>query len=255
MKKLYFVIFLIGCILFSGCRDNSVKKDLQEHGDGAEEIAENTEVPEFDTVNQSETLVLAPREQNFPYKFVYDGEMVTVNEPVFTGLPTSAVLSYKNYYAFEGGATVFNCFVNGENRYVLVDKSGKILDTDYSRHITVPDYKNISYYDETHSVTLKSLETDDTWRVCLQDPQGKILSEPFDCISYAFNGISVVHLDEKIGFIDSKGNTLLKPCIEYDRLFYPPNREGFWVRYMTEDAFVLPIDGEFAIITLTRTPV
>ncbi len=204
----------------------------------------------FDAKGDADILKRAPRDQNFPKEFIYNGQKVIVNL-VFTGIPIDSVLSYKAFYAFEGGATVFECCLNGENRKLLVDTSGEILDTNYPRHTTVTDYKKITHYD---GATLKSVEADDTRRFFLQDPQGKTLSDMFDYISCVYNGLSVVQLDEKIGFIDSQGNTLLEPCIEYDRLFYPPNREGFWIKYMTEDAFVLPIDGEFAIITLTRTP-
>ena len=86
----------------------------------------------------------------------------------------------------------------------------------------------------------------------LFNKDGSPASEVFDGIGYFYNGIAPVESDGKIGFIGDDGSTLLEPCIQYDDLRYPPDYEGYWFYYLTEDSIVLPIDGEFAVITLTR---
>ncbi|MBQ9976003.1 MAG: WG repeat-containing protein [Clostridia bacterium] len=201
--------------------------------------------------SDSETVTLASREQTLPTDFVYDGERVTLNGPYFTGIPTDSTMSYRKRYAFENGLVGFEVILGkGANKCFLVDKTGTIVNFNHYTDNVVSDSAVISTYPE--GLEIVQTGEPNAYEQQLFTTGGRALSEKFDSIGFFYNGLALVTRDGRVGIIDSDGKTLLSPCIAYDDLRYPPDNKGFWVRYMCEDAFVLPIDSEFAVFTLTR---
>ncbi len=255
MKKLFFALFVTVVIFVVViCVKDKPAVPIEEHNETSvsdNTVTDNVESTEFLHQGDSETLSKAPRVQDcFPITFFCNSQTVTVNEPVFTGIPTDTVLSYKKHYAFQNGSTVFEVMTSdGTHKYFLVSRNGEILDRDYTSSSNVSDIASLCRYEG-----VKKVQEGESWnyKQKLVSLDGEILSETFDFIGYFYNSIAIVEQDGKIGFIDSKGNTLVRPCIQYDDLRYPPDYKGFWLYHIQEDAFVLPIDGEFAIITLTR---
>ncbi len=86
----------------------------------------------------------------------------------------------------------------------------------------------------------------------LYDIQGNCLSDGYDTISYFFDGLALIKKDNKLGIIDSNGKVILAPTIDYDIVTYPPKGRGFSVDFLNENAFVLPIGGELAVITIQK---
>ncbi|MBE6651599.1 MAG: hypothetical protein E7613_09865 [Ruminococcaceae bacterium] len=206
-------------------------------------------VLDFDHQSDSVTLTYAPRNQSiFPISFEYDGKKITVNKPIFTGIPTNSVYSYKDDYAFENGINVFGVSIESGYKYVAVNKEGKIVDTDHSEsHIS-----DVSAIITREDLAMHMTGVPGNYKQQLLGGPGSAESEKFDGIGYFYNGIAPVIRDGKIGFVGANCKTLLEPCIEIDDLRYPPDYKGYRCDFLTEDAIVLPIDGEFAIINLTR---
>ncbi len=242
MKKLIFSILvclvLLGAFFYAGRKAEDTPEEEKIQIDWAHE-------------SDSETVTFAPREQTLPTDFVYDGERVTLNGPYFTGIPTDSTMSYRKGYAFENGLVGFEVILGkGANKCFLVDKTGTIVNFNHYTDNVVSDSVAISKYPEG----LEIVQTGEPggYEQQLFTTGGRALSEKFDSIGFFYDGLALVTRDGRVGIIDSDGKTLLSPCIAYDDLRYPPDGKGFWVRYMCEDAFVLPVDGEFAVFTLTR---
>lgn len=196
------------------------------------------------------TTSFAPREQNcFPATFEYNGQKITVNEPKFTDIPTDSVNSYKKQLAFENGITVFHVSLEDGWKYFAIDKDGKIADDNYSEESHIKDSAAISSRGD-YAIIMTGVQM--FYKQQLSHIKSPALSDIFDSIGFFYNGIAPVEKDGKIGFIGADCQTLLEPCIQFDDLRYPPDYKGYWCYYLCEDAIVLPIDGEFAIINITR---
>jgi len=204
-----------------------------------------------------------------PIKFDYNGKKITVEPPVFTGLSVDSVWSYKDSYYFYDGSTIFDISCNGYF-FVKVNKDGKIISAD-SNFSRINEGRTVTRYIPVLTPTQVELEDgltgmvrgDGSMRVMVGEPgnyttylysasTGERLSNGYDYITYFYNGLALVGKDYKIGIIDDKGNELLAPCIEYDTLTYPPTGREYYVVQIFEDAFVLPIGGELAIINISR---
>ena len=200
-----------------------------------------------------------------PIEFDYNGKKITIEPPVFTGLTFNSVESYKDHYYFYDGSTVFNLSSSNGRFYVEVNKDGKIIDagTAYS---AVKGDRTVTKYIEltTDKVDLGNglggfvrgddvaIVSDDGLSYLYSVTTGERLSSGYNKITYFYNGLALVKKDNMIGIIDDEGNELLSPCIKYDTITYPPTGRQYTIAYMFEDAFVLPIGGEFAIINISR---
>ncbi len=236
--------------------------DFSYLGITAPEIAAQYDGMNLQELTESETISIAPRVQHTePYTFTLNGEAVTVNLPLFTGLMTNEVSTYKETFDFEDGAVVFRTRTESEERFLRVDKAGRLLDGSYP-YPSLPDVDwlhdpGLYTTHEAGRVIGRNLVVAQegepgsyTQYLCGLD--GKRLSDGYDSIGYFYNGIAAVTKDFKLGFIDEAGNQLLEPCIEFDAVTYPPTERYFLPIAMWEDALILPIGGEIAIITLTR---
>ena len=86
----------------------------------------------------------------------------------------------------------------------------------------------------------------------LYDLQGNRISGGYDSISYFYDGLALIKKGNKLGLISADGTVVLEPSIECDMVTYPPKGRGFSYDFMDQNAFVLPIGGEIAIITIDK---
>ncbi len=203
-----------------------------------------------------------------PIECMYNGKKITIDTPKFTGIPVESTYSYKKNFDFIDGYVIFDVATSG-TIHLKVDKNGKIVakDNDYQK-ITAGRDSN-KYMEEIlnaqksqegkidgrivgNNVMIKQSGEEGNYVQYLYSVDGKRLSDGYDSIGYFFNGLALAIKDNKVGLIDEKGNAVLSPCIKFDTVVYPPNEKGFYLDFMFEDAFVLPIDGEFAIININR---
>lgn len=205
-------------------------------------------------LGEGETFKYASHDiDSIPDAFEYNGESVKINYPKFTGFKTNNVRTYKEFFAFENNSLVLTALEEEtlKERHFLIDKTGKIIDIDYPSHTAVTDRAKISCYPEGIEV-VQTGEPKAYKQQLYKD--GVAISEIFDEIGFFNNGIALARVGNKYGFISIEGETLVEPFIEADDLRYSPDyNRGYQVMHMTNDAFVLPINGELAIITLTRT--
>lgn len=205
-------------------------------------------------LDEGETFKYAPHNINrYRSEFEYNGEIITINSPSFTGFKTNNVKTYKELFAFENNSLVLTALEEGtlKERHFLIDIMGKIINIDYPSHTAVTDRAKISSYPE--GIEVVQTGEPGTYKQQLYK-DGVAISDIFDEIGFFNNGIALARVDNKYGFISIEGETLVEPFIEADDLRYSPDYNGsYQVKHMTDDAFVLPINGELAIITLTRT--
>lgn len=248
MKRLTVVI--LTCILLASCTKVPPVENIPPESDVTEVTppkADTTEPsdevipPETDTTevvdisgqydevtfgkSGSDLLYTASRENCvLPLTFKYSGKTVTVNAPIYTGLPAEAVTSYKRNFIFRDGKLSLDVVTDKGTKRFLIDKNGVCLDMEYSGTV-----------DDSDISSMAMLPSDD-----------------FSFTGYVYNGICPVVNDRRLGFADSQGNVLLEPCIEMDYLTTFPKNRDYVPYFMHEDTILLPIGGEFAIITLTR---
>ncbi len=206
------------------------------------------------TLNEGQTTCYAPLQlEKFPVTFDYNGESVTINEPIFTGIKTNSVKTYKEFFAFENGFLVLTALEekNGKitERYLLLNKDGEVTNTEYPSSTAVKNRVKISTYPEGVEV----VQTGEVGEYKQQlYKNGSSISESFDEIGFFNNGLALARKKNKYGIISLDGDTLVEPFIEIDDLKYPPDNRCYQVKHLTDDAFILPINGELVVFTLTR---
>ena len=192
----------------------------------------------------------------------YNGKTVTVRSPRFTGIPVASVYSYKEAYCFMNGTVLFNAALADGAHLFQVNKDGKVLDRDYELSGDRIPADIVALNSITCPVPGGNVRGENAVVVQTGEPgaysqhlcnlQGEKLSGEYDSIGYFYNGIALVTKDGKVGLIDDAGGVVLEPCIAYDSVSYPPKEKMYSPVFMHEDAFVLPIGGEFAIFTVLR---
>ncbi len=251
MKKVILCVIVLIFLLLS-CKEDTV--DLTENVQMTDTRYQN--IPFVETT-EGEFFSFASKNQHiFPITFENGNETVTVNAPIFTGIKTKNAYTYKNYFAFQESQVVIPVLTkyndqNNVTRYLLIDKEGNLIDDNFNRSCAVADIASISKNPSTLDVV--QIGEFGAYEQYLATTDGEVLSEKFDEIGFFYNGISIVRKGDKIGFISDEGDTLLEPSIEIDDLRYTPDyNRPFQVKYMTDDAFIVSIGGELAIITLDR---
>lgn len=251
MKKFFCLILCLSLpFCMAGCKTTLSESSSESHAENFSE-GDATVVSRVNKTNVDQVL-----------HGEFDGKSITVEPPCFTGLPVASVYSYKETYCFMDGTIIFKVAHTDGTRLYHVDKTGKILDWDYQRSgDSVPD-DIAALNDLSCPVPGGSMRGEEAVVVQTGEPgeytqylcnlQGEKISEGYDSIGYFYNGIALVTKDGKVGLIDDTGRVVLKPCIAYDSVTYPPTERGYSPVFMHEDAFVLPIDGEFAIFTISR---
>lgn len=210
---------------------------------------------ELATLDEGEFFKYAPiQTDKFPAKFEYNGEAITINAPIYTGLKTDNIRTYKEFFAFENDVLVLTAITldgeTGEERFLLLDKNGKLINTDYHSRSAVKDRAKISSFPNGIEI-LQTGEPGAYQQQLYKD--GVAISESFDEIGFFNNGLALARRCNKYGIISSDGETIAEPFIESDDYRYTPDfTRSYQVKHMTDDAFVLSVNGELVIFTITR---
>ncbi len=208
---------------------------------------------ELEQMGEGEFFGYAPLQlDEFPVKFEHNGEAITINAPIYTGLKTDNIRTYKKFFAFENGVLVLTAIDSKTNkeRFLLLDKSGKLINTDYQAESAVSDIIKISSYPSGIEI-LQTGEAGAYQQQLCKD--GVAISESFDEIGFFNNGLALARRGNKYGIISLDGETVAEPFIEADDYRYTPDfTRHYQVKHMTDDAFVLTVNGELVIFTITR---
>ena len=196
----------------------------------------------------SEIIELASKtEFNEDIVFEWAGEKVTVQKPIFTGLPVTGVYSYKDYYRFNSD-NLESINVSGY-KYFTIDKNGKIISDDDDKPL---QNNEVPEPYEDYGLDKEQIGEFGSYRQRLYTLDGEPVSEYFDCIGSFYKGLALIKEDNKLGIIYYKGNVLLEPVIAFDRITYPPTGREYQVAFIINDAFIIPIGGELAVINIKR---
>ena len=190
----------------------------------------------------------------------YNEETITINPPAYTGLPVEHVDSYKNTFVFENGTVIVRVELEDGIRYFEVDKTGKtvnVLDeaplrsTNFTAEITTDTPDPIGRL-VGRNVMVVQTGSPDNYIQHLYKTDGTLLCDTgFDSIGYFHNGIALIQKDQKIGLIGENGQIILQPRIAFDEIRYS-NDSGFYLNFLFDDTFLVPIRGEFAVVTIER---
>jgi len=182
-------------------------------------------------------------------KFTLNEQTVTVEPPIFTGLPAYMCYSYNDGYPCIDGSIIFNLGTADGALYLMISKSGEIISVS-SDYNTISQGRSKNKYLDTDTGPMQRKLVDGLYY--LYSSSGEQVSGGYDFIGYFYDGLALIENDNKIGLIDENGNEILSPCIEYDTVLYPPKAKKLYVPFMFEDCFAIPIGGEFAIININR---
>lgn len=185
-----------------------------------------------------------------PITFDFNGQTVTL-KPTYTDIDF-AELSYEKVYKFRNGTITFST-ADGD---ISFDRTGKIVN---SGKVTTEEEDNtfIKYNRSNQRGNNLFVEQSGRQGAYIQkiyNKNGELLNdEEFNNIGYVYNGLAAVERGHKVGFIDENGNTVLEPTISYDNISYlPKGKESNFIAFINNDAFILPIEGKVAIITIER---
>ena len=192
----------------------------------------------------------------------FKGKNVTVSAPIYTGIPADAVYSYKDFFPCLDGVILFRVAFEDGAQTIALDKTGARVENP-KRTLKVGDYLPDPWFVEMpwgtqylkgDGVFIKQTGEPGNYKQQLFNLNNEAISDFFDSIEYFYNGIALIEKNQKYGLISDTGEVLLEPCIPIDTLVYvyEIKEKPFYAPYMFEDAFVLPVGGEFAIFTITR---
>lgn len=144
---------------------------------------------------------------------------------------------YVGYLNFYGGYAVAQ---KANGTYVAIDSTGK-------EYGILPGGRSAG-----EGTVIIQDGTPGNYSQYLYSIQGERLSEGYDCISYFENGLALIEKDNKVGIIDNNGTVILPPTIAFDTITYPPTTREYRIAFLDNNAFLLPIGGEFAVISIQR---
>ena len=188
--------------------------------------------------------------------FDYGDEEIIVSSPKFTGIKIDEVYSYKAFYEFNNDGLLSVCY--GKNEYYTLNTKGEIVDYTNTpvKDNKAREYSNLPWETKGRPVSEKTMiiQTGEqgNYKQQLHSYENEPLSDSFDSIGYFYNGLALVTNDNKIGIIDESGRTLLEPSVPFDKIKYPPEIREFDVQYMDQNAFLISIGGELAVINIYR---
>ena len=262
------VIFTLS--LFAGCTPNNTADPTPSP---TEEVSAPTATPKpsvpadknnsidisdfvlSENITNEITKTVSKEQFNKDIECYYNDEKITL-EPIFTGIPVSAVDTYKKNFLFVDGTVILDVSTKNGTVYFKVGKDGKIsaTDTDFKKINEGRD--NSKYYHGLegsvvgNSVMIIQEGEPGNYVQYLHTTKGERISKGYDSIGSFYNGLAIITQDKKVGLIDERGNEVLAPCIAYDTITYPPKTREFDPNFMTEDALILPIDGEIVVINI-----
>ncbi len=279
MKRIIILVICLMCML-TACKQADLSRDISsqsnthESPDKISNSIDNTSDIQyidpsqftFSTGNSEITNSVSRNAFTKPIECMYNGTKITIDTPKFTGIPVEAVYSYKKTYDFIDGYVIFDVATDNGLIYFKVDKNGKILDVNSNYQMITAGRSSNKYMSEIleaaksissgrligNNVVIEQFGEPGNYIQYLYSVDGERLSDGYDSIGYFFNGLALTETDNKVGLIDENGNVVLSPSIPFDTIIYPPKNKGFYLNFMFEDAFVIPVDGEFAIINIQR---
>ncbi len=237
MKLKFIILLALFSLLIIGCNDVATDTDeiTSETESAAEtidpatlgktdpEIAAQYEKFEFAENYDGKTVQTVPRVQyTEPITFRFNEKTVTVNLPVFTGIPSWTVSFWHARNDFRSGTVGVQ--VNLKNNtfpYFLIDKTGKLLDEDYE----YPTTYEIDY-DTPITYTGDTLRTDseNTYCIGLMTRDGEILTDDiFKDIGNFTEGHAgaILNCEERVDvIIDTSGNIICTLPQEFENPTY-----------------------------------
>ena len=265
MKKITFLLLILLFIL-SGCKQTDINTNTPTKDTSTVEYIDPLQFT-FTSGDGEVAKQISKNSFTKPIEITYNGKIITIDTPKFTGIPVNSVYSYKKNYQFIDGYVIFDVATDDGLTYFKVDKNGKTIaiNNDYKKITEGRDLDK--YMGEIleaaksissgrligNNVVIEQFGEPGSYVQYLYSVDGERLSEGYDSISYFFNGLALTVKDKKVGLIDENGNEILTPSISFDTIIYPPKNKGYSLNFMFEDAFVIPIDGEFAIINIIRS--
>ncbi len=282
MKKIT-VLFLLLVFVFSGCEQINFDKNISPETNAnpssnnvSSSITDNFQIQNIDpsqfvfsTGDGEIEYSVSKKSFTKSIECMYNGEKITIDTPKFTSIPVEAVYSYKKTYNFIDGYIIFDVATNNGLRYIQVDKNGTILaessdlqkinsSRDSGKYMTERIGEQVDIQPKLqgtiigNNVAKVQFGEPNNYTQYLYTLNGECISEGFDSIGYFFDGLALTVKDKKIGIIDEQGNVVLTPTIAFDTIVYPPTERNFLPYFITENAFIIPIDGEFAVINIHR---
>lgn len=274
------ILLLLFVFIFAGCKQTNLSEEILSQG-SVNKSFDNTpnsinSVSQFEYIDPSQfsfstgngTVEDPVSKYLFtkPIECTYNGKKIKIDTPKFTGIPVESVYSYEANYDFIDGYIIFDVATNDGSKYFKVDKNGKILDVNSNYQMISAGRSSNKYMSEIleaaksissgrligNNVMIEQFGEPGSYVQYLYSVDGERLSYGYDSIGYFFNGLALTKIDNKVGLIDENGNEILSPSIQFDTIIYPPKNRGYNLNFMFEDAFVIPIDGEFAIINIQR---
>ncbi len=232
-----------------------------------DEMQPITDLSQYEFNGADGRVVSLASKSDFTHAIVFEwkGQKITVEAPKYTGLKIDEVHSYKANYRFNSAGYES---INTSCGYFTIDRQGNVYN--YKNYEKIPHDKNIylKYYDTYDQyanrqvgdrVILEQVGQPGAYRQRLLSLENKPVSDYFDSISYFFEGLALISEDNKIGLIDQSGKVVLQPTIAYDHVEYPlpepkQNKKMFLLGDMVNNAFMVSIGGELAVINIRREP-
>ncbi len=138
-----------------------------------------------------------------------------------------------------------------QDPWVYVDRSGEVLGP--GEQPVFRSYLKDPYEDETDTQVQQHGEPGAYYQQ-LYDKDGNLLNETkFFVIGAFYNGLAVAVQDNKIGLIDSEGNTVIPPTIAYDKTVVEGSTWSYYPYYMNSDRIIAPICGKLAVLEIIRS--
>lgn len=140
-----------------------------------------------------------------------------------------------------------------EDGYITVDKTGKKVGGEYNYGVSAEEVKfGVGQVGDGLYILQTGRPGAYKQKLC-NDKKEPISELEFDSIGHFYDGIAAVTDGHKVGFIDEKGNVLLEPTVEYDKITaLPKGNEPTFIEYIYDGAFILPIGGKVAIVTIEK---
>ncbi len=269
MKRIALLLLTVTLVLV-GCRQISSDEDTSSLIDNATQM-QYIDPAQFAYATGNGEVANAVSKTAFsqPIECAYNGQTLTIDTPRFTGLPVEAVYSYKKTYAFIDGYVVFDVATEDGSIFLKVDKNGNILEVgadylalnagrDISKYLPKTAEQQIDIEPNLKGMVIGTdvakiqLGDEGNYVQYLYSTDGERISDGYDYISYFYNGLAMICNDKKVGLIDEKGTVVLPPSIAFDTVVYPPTGREFHPLFMFEDAFIISIGGEFAVVNIQR---
>ncbi|MBR5452689.1 MAG: hypothetical protein IKV54_01285, partial [Clostridia bacterium] len=238
MKKIIAVLFLatIALLVFTGC--SGKVSDILEGTESSNDIS--GVVPDKTNPSDGKVFMIDGTEYVFSssdsevhrraskdsfaeaIEFTANGQKITVEPPVFTGLSVDMCYTYNDFFPCIDGSVIFTLSGEDKNIYLQMDKNGRVITVsdDYG---TLSEGRSVKRYLPEISgadaqtegrvigdeVTVRQIGEFGNYTQYLYSAEGDRISDGYDSIGYFYDGLALITKDNKIGLIDESGNEVL----------------------------------------------